>query len=211
MASLAEHVLTVTVRDHLKVLVPRGVVLHDVPWQTNHSCYDLLVSALERSRAAEVVAKLEHSEIEMLCVEDVSFVPSSGFKRPRSCEEIVCTALLKFALRDVIVRMHSTEFVFVVKFPHEEPRPRVDATARLMAAARPSNLSLPAKRHFKRMQGHDDLNNALIDYLALHELGWSSHDMQSGQEFLTHVSTAFFCLTPKVWEQVRRFPRTRYA
>lgn len=80
-----------------------------------------------------------------------------------------------------------------------------------MAAARPSNLSLPAKRHFKRMQGHDDLNNALIDYLASHKLGWSSHDMQSGQEFLTHVSTAFFCLTPKVWEQVRRSPRSRYA
>lgn len=190
--------LSVSVRTATKVLVPPSFERLDSNWVASHTCIQLLEKLLREHRNHELVDTLQSCCIDMVCTRAVGVLNTfNGSKRARGIEEKFCTTFLHDNLETTLQIIDSDELAFVITPPPEpQPRPVVDATERLMRAAR--RVQLPPPLAHRRMNGDHHLYNCILDYLRDEGVGWTDSQMSSGQEFLDHVSRACWMLTPKV-------------
>ena len=191
--------LTVSVRSGARVLVPPTFTRLTIDEVKSNTCLQLLERILREHDHVALADQLQMPEcdIVMKCTRAVGVLNTLGTKRSRAVEEVVATTFLPDLLSDAFKHI-SDELLYIVT-PPPPPQPRrVDATVLLMRAASSKTLHRPDKKSFKRMTGEHNLYNAILEYLEQEGVGWSHDQLESGKEFLDHVSKAFWVLTPKV-------------
>ena len=189
--------LTVSVNNGARELVPQSFIRLESQWVGENTCLQLLEKLLREHEQAALADKLSECTVTLKCRRASCGNAPCGFKRPRSTEIIVATLFLAENLADTLSTTESEELLFFVSPPAPAaPAPVVDATRLLMRSA--TDLKLPERRAFKRMNGDDELYNSIVDYLASEGVGWVGQDLPLGTKSVEHVTKCFWAMTPKV-------------
>ena len=190
--------LTVSVRNAAKYLVPVTFIRLPSEWVKSNACLALLARLLREHGEATLADRLSDCEIVLKCTRSVGVHNSFTSKRARGNEEIIATTFLPDSVAETLLATGSDELHFAVSPPPEPVRETRDATELLMRAASSRNLALPPRKSFSRMTGEHNLYSAVVDYLEQQGMGWTVTQLPSGKLFLDHVTKAFWVLTPKV-------------
>ena len=192
------HILTISVRSGTNPLVPSTFIRLEHAWMISHTCFELLQRVLREHDHANLVDRLGECEVTLRCSRAIGVMNSLGNKRARAVEEVVATTFLADNLADTLQLINSDELSYiVVQPPPARPTAMVDGTVLLMRAAVARNHRPPSKS-LSRMRGDHIVYNSILSYLEGQGVGWTTCHLASGKEWLEHIASAFWSLTPKV-------------
>lgn len=152
---------------------------------------------LREQQQSKLADQLAQCEIVFKCARSIGVQNPFASKRARAVEEIQANTFLDTTLVEAFRYLQSDELSFCV-IPPAQPRVVRDATAMLMRASSTATLHLPKQKQILRMTGEHRLFNAILGYIQEQGLGWSLNDLPSGEQFISHVTKAFWAIGPKV-------------
>jgi hypothetical protein len=190
--------LKVSVHNAEKPLVTITFVRLETAWANQNTCAQSLERILRKNGHVEIADKLDKCHVVFKCFQTTRIHNVFGNKRTRVGEEMIATTFYMDLLGDTLPEIESDELMLNISLPeHVHPDPIIDATSLLIRQALSTSL-LPSRKRFTHMIGEHNLYNEILNYVEENALGWTPQHIDSGKEFLSHITSAFCLLNENV-------------